>query len=41
MIPITQDFMNFVLTVDGVIIVCFVVVGLFINIRRITDFFRK
>jgi len=41
MIPISQDFMNFILLVDAVVIICFVVVGLFVNIRRITDLFRK
>lgn len=41
MIDLTQAFMDFVLLVYFVVIVCFVVIIIFLNIKRITDLFRK
>jgi asparagine N-glycosylation enzyme membrane subunit Stt3 len=40
MIDIIPEMMDFILTVMGVILGALAVIVIFINIRRITDFFR-
>jgi hypothetical protein len=41
MIDVTQDMMNFILVVYGVVLITIFVIIFFLNMRRITDWFRR